>query len=299
MMATAFVITWSSGFVGASLVGDSAGPAPMLAWRYLITAMILLVAWSVQRVRGKLHTPTPHEVAQQAALGLLAHAVFLGGVFGAASCGVDAGLSALVCALQPLVVAVAGQVAFGDRLRGVQWAGLALGLAGVGVSIGRVRPAELTGVALVVTSLAGLSAASLLERAWRPRTGLLTSLLIQVATGATVFTAYAAVTGGLAASANARLVLALAWLVLLSGLGGYATFTWCLRHLGVTTTSALLYLTPAVTTLWAWVAFAQRPGVRECAGLGIVLVGVLLAISRRGGAGRGRTPPRVGPACDP
>lgn len=285
LLGSAFVVTWSSGFVGAALAGPTMAPAPLLAWRYLLATAVLLAAC--------LLVPVPHErgvlsarsLLQQLVLGILAHVVFLGGVFGAAAAGLDAGVSALVCALQPLAVAAAGFVAFRDRLGARQWLGLLVGIGGVALSVGTTGGSAAAGVWLVVGSLLGLSASSLLERAWAPRVPLLWSLTLQTAVGAACFTVWALATTGMPLSTSPSFALALAWLVLFSGLGGYASFTACLRRLGPTATSTLLYLTPAVTAVWAWGMFGQALSGPQLAGIAVVSAGVGLTLvkPRRGG----------------
>ena len=252
-MAAAFVVAWSSGFVGASLDDQAAaGVWGLLAWRYVATAAVLLVTiLSTPSTRRAVVTVGRRDLVQQTALALLSHVVFLGGVFLAAGHGLDAGLSALVCALQPLLVTAAGWLAFSDRVDVRQWTGLLVALAGVALSVGGISATGLASVGLVVTSLLGLSTAALLERAWQPKIPVLLSLTIQVCVAAGVFVVMALADGSLHVPVTGQLLLALIWLVLLSGLGGYATFTWCLRNLGATTTSTLLYLTAPVTMLWA------------------------------------------------
>jgi len=261
IMAAAFVVAWSSGFVGASLDDQAAaGVWGLLAWRYVATAAVLLVTiLSTPSTRRAVVTVGRRDLVQQTALALLSHVVFLGGVFLAAGHGLDAGLSALVCALQPLLVTAAGWLAFSDRVDVRQWTGLLVALAGVALSVGGISATCLASVGLVVTSLLGLSTAALLERAWQPKIPVLLSLTIQVCVAAGVFVVMALADGSLHVPVTGQLLLALIWLVLLSGLGGYATFTWCLRNLGATTTSTLLYLTAPVTMLWAWAMFGQQP----------------------------------------
>ena len=270
----AFVVCWSSGFVGAFLAGDSAGPAPLLAWRYLITAALLLVV-AVPSWSGV----TRWELAQQATLGILAHVVFLGAVFGAAGAGTDAGTTALVCALQPMLVAVISTVTWGDGISPGQWGGLVLGIVAVALAVGG---ASVSGPALLLpfAALLGLSASALLERRWRPSVGILHSLTVQVTVSAMVFTAFALATTGMSVRVDSRLIGALGWLVLMSGLGGYASWIAALRSLGPTVTSALLYLTPAVTGVWAWALFGQALTAGQIAGLGLSAAAVVLVTWR-------------------
>lgn len=281
-MSAAFVVTWSSGFVGATLADRTgAGTWPLLAWRYIVTAAVLLVVCLLApSLRASFRAVRRRDILQQLVLALLSHVLFLGGVFLAAGKGLDAGLSALVCALQPLVVTAAGRVIFSDRVGVRQWVGLLMALGGVALSVGGISAAGVGSVGLVVGSLLGLSTASLLERSWKPSVPVFVSLTVQVCGAAVVFSGAALLTGGLRLEVSGVLVVAISWLVLVSGLGGYAAFIWCLRSVGATMTSTLLYLTAPVTMLWAWVMFGQQPSIAQWAGLMVVLGGVGLATRR-------------------
>ena len=281
-MCVAFVVAWSSGFVGATLADRTGlGAWSLLAWRYLMTALLLVVGCLlVPSVRDSFRALSRREVWQQVVLAVLSHVFFLGGVFLAAEQGLDAGVSALVCALQPLLVTAAGRIFFGDRVSTLQWVGLLIALVGVALSVGGISAVGVGGVGLVVVSLLGLSMASLLERSWKPQVPVVTSLTVQVSVVAVIFSGIALLTDGLAVQVTGVLVLAISWLVLLSGFGGYATFIWCLRQVGATRTSTLLYLTAPVTMLWAWSFFGQQPSLLQWIGLAVVLGGVGLATRR-------------------
>lgn len=275
--AAGFVVLWSSGFVGAALAKPAGSVAGVLAWRYVVTSVLLSIAVLV-RPRGRMWGRiSGRDVVRQGVIGLLAHVVFLGGVFGAAAGGVGVGTVALVCALQPMLVTVAGRAGWGDTVPARQVVGLAVGLVAVVVTVGGAAGASGPLLALPVASLLGLSGAALLERRWHPDVDVVSSLWVQVGVSAVVFVAYAAASGRLAISLTRPVAGAMVWLVLLSGLGGYAAFVRCLRTLGSTTTSLLLYLTPPVTTLWAWAMLAQSPSLGQVVGLGLGAVAVTLA----------------------
>ncbi|MBD4381258.1 EamA/RhaT family transporter, partial [Xanthomonas citri pv. citri] len=89
---------------------------------------LLVTILSTPSTRRAVVTVGRRDLVQQTALALLSHVVFLGGVFLAAGHGLDAGLSALVCALQPLLVTAAGWLAFSDRVDVRQWTGLLVAL---------------------------------------------------------------------------------------------------------------------------------------------------------------------------
>lgn len=295
MMAVASLVLWSSGYVGAALTVDtSVAPATLLAWRYVVTASVLILAClAVPRARHGLAHLSIRDVSQQGVFAVLSHVVYLGGLFLASARDVDAGTSALICALQPMVVTAISRVAFGDPLRPGQVIGLLVSLGGVALCVGGVQATGPLGFAMVVASLVALCAASLLERAWHPRMPVLTSLTVQVVIAAIVFVMIALCRDGLAVDVTPPLALAIAWLVVLSGLGGYATFIWCLRNLGSTPTSTLLYLSAPVTMLWAWATFGQVPDPAQWIGLATVLSGVALSLDlRRHGRRPARAPGR-------
>lgn len=126
-----FVLFWSSGFVGATLGSRSSGAVTLLAWRFVIAAL-LLGAWWVYRRRSM----RPRDVAVQAGLGLLSQGAYLYCVYAAADFGVGAGTSALIAALQPIVAVVLGQFVLGERAGTLRWTGLVVGLGGVALVVG-------------------------------------------------------------------------------------------------------------------------------------------------------------------
>ncbi|GAA1054690.1 DMT family transporter [Dietzia natronolimnaea] len=269
-MAGAFVLLWSCGFVGVAWGTADTAPAGLLAWRYVITAGLLL---SVVTVLGS--RISRRDLGRQCVLGLTAHVMFLGGLFAAAAAGVDAGTAALVCSAQPLLVAAAGAVFWGDRLAPRQWSGVALGLGAVALCVGGVGDLG-PAMALPMISLLGLTCSALLERRWAPRVHLVTALTVQVCTAAIVFVTVAVLTTGIAIEPTARLAGSLAWLVVPAGLGGYGAYILALRKLGATRTSMLLYLTPPVSAIWAWAMLGDRIGAPQVIAMGLGIVAVLL-----------------------
>src|SRR5205814_1611140 len=104
LLPAAFVLLWSTGFIGAKLGLPSSGAFTFLTIRFVIAACLLFVVALVTRA------PWPRgwrNVFHTAVAGLLIHAVYLGGVFAAIGVGVEAGVAALICGLQPVLVAFA------------------------------------------------------------------------------------------------------------------------------------------------------------------------------------------------
>ena len=133
-MPGVFVFLWSTGFIGAKLGLPHAPPLTFLTLRYALVAALLVGVAVVARA------PWPRsavEARHYAVAGLLVHGLYLGGVFVGISLGVEAGVSALIVGVQPLLVAAFAGVALGERVTGRQWLGLALGLLGVAMILAR------------------------------------------------------------------------------------------------------------------------------------------------------------------
>jgi len=162
----ALVVVWSSGFIGAELGARSAGPDTVLAWRGLVTAVVLL-PWSL-RALTRLDR---QEWVRQAMLALLCQCLYLGGVFWAAAAGVPAGTSALIASLQPALVLTAAVLLDAQRLRARHLAGLALGTAGVALTaagdLGAGVP--IPALLLPLAAMLSLTAGTLLQHRWSTR----------------------------------------------------------------------------------------------------------------------------------
>jgi len=284
VLEAGFVLAWSSGFIGTRLAHDAGDAWALLAWRFaliggLLTAAVLSI--------GQARRLTAVDAVRSATNGLLAQGVYLFGVFGAMGAGVPAAPTALIAALQPLVVATLAGRLIGEPTTPRQWAGLGLGLIGVGLAVaedlGRVgEGAPAAAYLLPILSVAGLSAATLLQRRW-PSRPLVPDLAVQFGASAVFFAAIALAAGeSLALDTEPKALGALAWLAVLSTLGGYGLLWVVVARRGATRAASLVYLTPPVTAVWAWLQFGEAIGPAAIAGLVVALAGVVLA----SGAGR-------------
>ncbi|QUX21025.1 MULTISPECIES: DMT family transporter [Nocardiopsis] len=315
LLAAGLVVMWSSGFVGAELGTRHAPAETLLAWRFLVVAGPLAAwcLWARARSRGgrtraartdtggpsgsgpegeraRSGRMTGRDAAGHAAVGALAQAGYLYGVFAAAGAGVAAGTVALIAALQPLVATALAVPLLGERVRPRQVAGLALGLAGVGLVVGAdlraPGAAPWWGYALPVGAMLSLVAATLLERRLRPGGSPAQALAVQCGVSAVLFTALAAATGTLAPPADPGFWAAVAWVVVLSTVGGYGLYWAALARFGVARVSALLYLTPPTTLLWSLLMFGDPVGAAALAGLAVCAAAVVLVTAAGPGTGR-------------
>jgi drug/metabolite transporter (DMT)-like permease len=292
--AVALVLVWSSGFIGAELGARAAPPATVLAWRSLVTAVVLL-PWLL-RAGGRLDR---REWVRQALLALLCQCLYLAGVFWAAAAGVPAGTSALIASLQPALVLTATVLLGSQRLTFGHVAGLVLGSTGVALTAaGDLRAGiSITALALPLSAMLSLAVGTLLQQRWstpaRSSTPLMQTLAIQAVFSAGFFTAYTAAAGDLAPPPTTEFWTATAWAAL-AGIGSYGLYYLVTTRDGATRASTLLYVTPAATALWATLMFGQP--LRPAAVIGLLVSAAAVVVLSAASAPRTGAPPVTHPA---
>ena len=176
----AFVLLWSSGFIGAKLGLNYVEPLTFLSLR--MGAVVALLALIIVLTRPKW--PDFVGAIHAAIAGLMVHGVYLAGVFIAVANGLSAGLVALIVSLQPVLTSTIANRWLGERVLARQWLGLALGLVGVYLVLhektGSGGATTLAWISAIV-GLAGITVGTLYQKRfgggidWRP------ALFIQMA----------------------------------------------------------------------------------------------------------------------
>ncbi|WP_405655608.1 DMT family transporter [Streptomyces sp. RK9] len=295
LLSLGFVVTWSSGFIGAKLGAGSADAMTVLMWRFLpLAAVLALLAATVARAswRGL----TARDLGRQAVVGALSQSGYLLTVYYAIQLGVSSGTTALIDGTQPLVAGALAGPLLGQYVSRTQWLGLALGLTGVAI-VTAGDAATGTGApwwAYLVPFLGMLSlvAATFLDRRTRTAVAPSAAMTVHCVTSAVIFTVLALALGAAAPVAETSFWAAIGWLVVLSTFGGYGLYWLILRRGGVTRVNTLMFLMAPVTALWGAAMFGEPFGVQTVAGLAVGLAAV--AVVHRGGAGPGRGGPRRG-----
>ena len=275
LAAPLFVVLWSTGFIGAKYGLPYIEPVTFLVLRFALVAAAL-ASWVILARTAWLSWAQARDAA---IIGVLLQAVYLGGVYMAIDLGVEAGVSALIVGLQPVLTAFIARQFLGERLSPVQWAGIALGVIGVGLVVTRKLEAGIgdwRGVALCLGSLAGISIASILQKTRAAGHPVRSSTLVQ-------FVAALAVLVPLSFAFETRevvwageLIFAMAWLVLVMSLGALSLLLFLIRRGAASNVASLFFLVPPTTALMAWGIFGEVLGLVEISGVGVTTIGVLM-----------------------
>ena len=272
-----FVVLWSTGFIGARLGLPHAGPLTFLALRFGLAAGLLVLVALATRAPWPSR---PAELGHYAVAGLLVHGVYLGGVFVGISLGVEAGVSALIVGLQPLLVAALAGVFLGERVARPQWAGLGLGLLGVALVLARKLgqgPGDALGGLACVAALFGITAGTLYQKRHCAGMDLRTGSVVQFAAAGLATAPLALLFEDNRVSWEGGFVFALLWLVLVLSLGAVSLLYVLIRRGAAARVASLFFLVPPCTALIAWPLFGEALGPVALVGMALTAAGVALA----------------------
>jgi drug/metabolite transporter (DMT)-like permease len=271
-----FLILWSAGFAIAKLGLEHAQPLTLLALRY-ICVLVLLAPLALI-----LRPPMPKTArawADVAIVGFLIQVVYFGLCYVAFKSGVSAGGVAIIVCLQPILVALAAPAFVGERVSPRGWIGLGLGLAGAAlVILGRsgIQAENALGIACTVLALLGITGGTLWEKRFGVTHHPVTSNLIQYAVGAAFCLPAAWATESMAISWNVEFAVVLGYLVIGNSLLAMTLLLAMIRAGQVARVSALFYLVPALSALFAWPLLGEVMPPLGWAGLALAGLGVAM-----------------------
>jgi len=255
--SSAFVLAWSSGFIAAKVATVDVSFWTVLLWRYLPLALLLVAA---SAATGALRGLRAVDLRRQATVGAFSQLGYVVFVYASVAAGISTGTTALIDAVQPLVVATLVGPVLGLRVRGASWAGLGLGIVGVVLVVGSQlagSTASPASYALPVLAMLCLIAATFIDRRRPNDLPILTTLTIHVGVVAAALVVVALATGNAAPPASSAFWLATAFTALVPSLLAYGLYWWLIRRIGVTSLNALLFAVAPTTAVAGAIAFGE------------------------------------------
>jgi drug/metabolite transporter (DMT)-like permease len=283
LLQVAFVLSWSSGYIGAKLGTQGGGAFNLLFWRFLLVSLCLGLLLNVRLLKVSWV-----QVRHYAVIGFLSQFLYLSCLYVAIQNGLSPGIAAIIAATQPLMTAALSSGSAAERSGGWQWTGLMISFVGVSIVIAGQYGGGGEGVGLVMYLLPlaaalGLTLATLYERrtVQRQDAGLVLPLFIQSLLTLIGFTSAVLYTDTLSIPHDPDVLISIVWLTLFSTFVAYLSLWMLLRVMTATQVAALVYLEPPVTLVWAALMFGDVIQVSTYAGIAVVVGGLLLIRRKR------------------
>jgi len=274
-------LVWGSTFL-AIRIGVREVPPFLLAGMRFVIAGVTLYGW--MRARG---TPSPsgREWGAASLVAILIFVLDYGLVFWAER-RVPSGIAAVMLALIPVFMAL-GEIVFlrTQRLTGRLGFALFLGMAGVGVLVGRTMnlgeaPIDTRGAcALIVAAISWSAAASLSRKLPLPSAKAMSSGA-QMLAGGVLLTLTSAALGEFRGfriqTVSGEAWLALAYLIVAGSIVAFTAYVWLLHHESPTKVGTYAYVNPVVAVVLGYFFGGEGLGPRVIVGTLLVLVSVVV-----------------------
>ena len=272
-MGFAFAAMWSSAFTSARIIVQYAPPLTALSLRFLISGLLgCLIAWAL----GQSFRLTRRQWTGVVVFGLCQNALYLGLNFVAMQT-VQASLAAIIASTMPLLVALAGWLIFGTKVRPLGIAGLVAGVVGVTLIMGARLSGgtDVFGLLLLIVGVISLTAATLAVLGASSGGNVLAIVGLQLLVGSALLAVPALIFEPFVVDWNGTLILAFLYTTLVPGLA--ATWVWFLLvgRIGAVRASTFHFLNPFLGVLIAAGFLGEAIGPLDVLGVVIIAGGIL------------------------
>lgn len=277
---------WAGAFLLLKIVGTSLSPFALTALRGLMGSL-LLAGWL--RLLGQGIRPRGREWRDWAILGFL-QGIIPNTLTAYALTQIAAGLTSMIQATTPLIVAVLAQIFFTDeRLTRRRAVGLAIGFGGMAMLVGPAAFGTSTvnanGVAAMLAVAISYALGNLYIKSIPSPQPLRLAYGQQLFSGIPTFMGVTAISGVVAFAGAADSALALVVLGIFGTALPIVLYMRIVHIAGPTVGSMNGYLLPPWTILLGVVVLGETLSLREVTATGVVLAGVI-AISTKAGSFR-------------
>lgn len=272
-MGLAFAFMWSSAFTSAHMIVADAPPLYALALRFLISG---LIGVTIAAATGQSIRLTRGQWRATAIFGICQNVLYLGLNFIAMQ-RVDASLAAIIASTMPLIVALAGWLVFGEKIRPLGAAGLVAGVVGVVVIMASRLSGGGLGPSVILCGIAvmALALATMTVRGASSGGNVLMIVGLQMLVGAAILTLAALATETVTIHWNPRLIIAFGYTTLVPGL--LATWVWfkLVNRIGAVRAATFHFLNPFFGVLIAAIMLHEHVGTGDVVGVAIIAGGIL------------------------
>jgi drug/metabolite transporter (DMT)-like permease len=273
---------WSCNYLIARAADGVIAPHLLASGRWALAALLLLpfTGRGLWQQRRALRQEWKHLLALGAlGMWICGAWVYIGGQ------NTSATNMALIYAVTPVAIAVAGTRLLHERMHPRQWVGLVMALAGLLFVVAQGDVMHLlavrfsTGDLWIVAAALSWTAYSVLLKRWPTQLGPGERLVATSAGGLLLllpFTVIEALLLPMPPLGMKALGLVLAAAVV-PGLMSYGAYSFLQRELGASRTALMLYLTPVYAPLLAWLTLGEVPRWYHAVGAALILPSIALA----------------------
>ena len=271
-------LIWGSTWMMIKIGVRDAPPLTTLGLRFWIAGLLVLITVLVRR------KPIPRDRASLSFgvfLGLF-HMAFPYSLVYWAEQYISSGLTAVLYATMPLMVAILARVFLGNPLTASKIIGIAFGLGGVTViysdHLGWQGEHGALGIAAVLLSVlfASLSAVALKKRSPEidPMSGLLIPFLVG---GAVISLAAGIIEGANPVHLDMTTWGTILYLAVLGSVVAFSLYFWTIKRIDVTLLSYQTFIIPILALLFGWIFIHEGVSARVALGTLLILGGISLA----------------------
>jgi drug/metabolite transporter (DMT)-like permease len=282
-----YIFLWASAFVPSRMVSVSAPPLWILAIRFTLAGGALLLGGRIAGIKF----PRRRQWLPLALLGLCGNTLYLGLTYLALR-HLSSGMGAIVASTNPLLLALAAPSLLGEPLTRRKLLGMVLGFSGVLITMhtrATTTTARPVDVLLAFLGVVAFVASTIIYKRMTDRPHQLMVNAAQLFCAGLLCVPWALVQHGSPhVEFTQRVVLALAWLILVMSIGASLLWFWLLRHGDASKVSAWYFLTPVFGLLTGAVVLGEKLYATDALGLAVIALGLLLVTRDRPALGSTR-----------
>ncbi len=271
-----FIFLYGSGFVFTSYGLENSSPMAFLALRFCIAFFILLIIISVLNVTWP---KTIKEFIHISIAGILTVGVFSIGVFLSISFGISASLSALIIALQPIIVTFLAVKLLGEKFNMKVLIGLLLGVFGVAFVVFskiELSSTQSLGIVFSIIALLGLSFGNLYQKKYCSNMNLYSGGAIQTLSSTILVLPLLIFFEDVNINFNSDFMVALLYMSVGVSIGALSLLYMMIEKGEVSKVSSVFYMMPVCAALISYFLFDINIDSTMLIGITFVLIGILL-----------------------
>lgn len=268
----ALYLIWGSTYLVIRIGVESWPPMLMAGVRFVIAGS-LMFAWL--RWRG-VPAPTWREWKAAAVIGVLLLSCGNGGVTVAEHLGVASGVAALAVVTVPLFALLFGLI-WGQRTSSLEWAGIVLGLVGIGLlNLGSNLQGSPLGAGLILFAAAAWAFGSMWSKHLPLPAGPMASAAEMLAGGVALLIASALSGERMTELPTAAGWGALAYLVVFGSIIAFSAYLYLLKNVRPAAATSYAYVNPVVAVVLGILFAGERIGMEEWLAMTVIVSAVVL-----------------------